>query len=317
MIQIRKSGCIAVAMLLALALVPMPASAQDNPNSKRPFTYDPGRHASAADHYAALKAAAGDPATPAYDKLPDWKGLWTRDIAAEGFSVRPREKRTGVGYQTEIQMKLTPEYQARYDKMIADFKAGKGDWDPLSFCLPAGYPRWHVEPFLKEFVVRPEETWLINEQQSEVRRIYTDGRAHLPEDIAFPTWTGDSIGFWRGQTLVIWTKGVKANIYQRQQPEHSDKVETIEEWTKIEPRTMEVRMTIYDSEALREPFPLIRYYYGVDDDGGNLRLAMWSCNENNPNVRTADGSTDVRLPGEADYRPPVTDAAVPSAIEKR
>ena len=253
---------------------------------------------------------------PAWEDLPDWSGLWTRNLGEEGFSVRPAEPRTGVGYQTELGMDLTPEYQARYDQMIEDFESGKGDFDPLTWCLPAGYPRWHVEPFLKEFFVRPDMTLLINEQQSEVRRIYTDGRGHVPEDLAYPMWTGNSIGFWDDDTLVIWTNNVKANIYQRQQPEHSAELETVEEWTEIEEGVMEVKMTIYDPPALEEPFPLVRYYYQQSDQGGDLRVAMWSCNENQNWVRTEDGSTNLVLPGEAGYEQPVGESVTPTTIER-
>lgn len=306
------SGLSTFALLMAV-IWPSAILAQ-GAQPERPFVYDPGHYATAEAHYNALKSAAGEAAKPSLEVLPDWTGLWTRNLGAEGFSTRPGEKRTGVGYQTEITMKLTPEYQAKYDQMIADFKAGKGDFDPLTLCLPAGYPRWHVEPFLREFVVRPEQTLLINEQQSEVRRVYTDGRGHLPEDLAYPMWTGDSIGFWRGQTLVIWTNNNKAGIYQRQQPEYSDAVETVEEWTQIEDGVMEVKMTIYDEKALQEPFPLIRYFYRVDDQGGDLRIALWNCNENQNVVRTEAGNSDFVLPGEEGYKIPVSNAATPEAL---
>lgn len=297
------------------SIVPVTFGQEAAAPAARPYVYDYGNYKTAEDYYTARKAAADAAAAPAkWEALPDWTGLWTRNIAEEGFSTRPGEKRTGVGYQTEIEMKLTPEYQRRYDKTIADFKAGKGDFDPLTLCLPAGYPRWHVEPFLKEFIVRPEMTLLINEQQSEVRRIYTDGRPHLSADETFPMWEGDSIGFWDGATLVIWTNSNKGGIYQRQQPEYSDAVETVEEWTEIEPGVMEVKMTIFDEKALQEPFPLVRYFYRTSDEGGSIRVSLWNCNENQNVVRTEAGNSDFVLPGEDGYKPPVGNEATPEAL---
>src|SRR4029077_20643771 len=145
--------------------------------------------------------------------------------------------------------KLTPEYQAKFKKKLADQKQGI-EWDHLSYCLPAGFPRWITEPFLREFVVRPEEVWWINEQQSEVRRIYTDGRGHVPEDEAYPLWEGDSIGFWDGDTLIINTKNRRAAQYQRQQPDHSDQASTVERMRKIGPDTIEDIVDVYDPLAL-------------------------------------------------------------------
>ena len=99
-------------------------------------------------------------------------------------------------------------------------------------------PRWIVEPFLKEFVVTPGQTWLINEMQNEIRRVYTDGRDHPSEADAYPLWEGDSIGFWDGDKLVIHTSQMRAGQYQRIQPFYTEQVETVEIWEKTDPTTM-------------------------------------------------------------------------------
>ena len=105
--------------------------------------------------------------------------------------------------------KLTPEYQARLEKRIEDVKQGI-EWDPISTCAPPGHPRWLTEPFLREFIVTPDQTWLINEMVNDIRRIYTDGRDHVPEDDRYPLYNGDSIGFWDGDKLVIHTNQLMA-----------------------------------------------------------------------------------------------------------
>ena len=75
--------------------------------------------------------------------------------------------------------KLTPEYERRLNEKLARIKHDI-EYEPLSAGDPAGMPRWMTEPFLKDFAVTPQQTWLINEMANEVRRIYTDGRAHTP-----------------------------------------------------------------------------------------------------------------------------------------
>ena len=42
----------------------------------------------------------------------------------------------------------------------ADRRTG-GEYDPISDCRPPGTPRWFTEPFLHEFIVTPDQTWLI------------------------------------------------------------------------------------------------------------------------------------------------------------
>ena len=60
-----------------------------------------------------------------------------------------------------------------------------------------------------EFVVRPEQTWILTENGPNVLRIYTDGRPHPAPDDRWPTYTGDSVGKWEGDTLVFTTLSTK------------------------------------------------------------------------------------------------------------
>ena len=115
------------------------------------------------------------------------------------------------------------------------------EWDPISTCAPPGMPRWLTEPFLREFIVTPEQTWLINEMVNDIRRIYTDGRDHMPEADRYPLYNGDSIGFWDGDRLVIHTNQLQAGIYQRAHPDYTEQVETVEIWHKVDPKTLRRR----------------------------------------------------------------------------
>ena len=127
--------------------------------------------------------------------------------------------------------KLTPEYQAKLEKRVADVKRGI-EWDPISTCAPPGHPRWLTEPFLREFVPTPNQTWLINEMVNDIRRVYTDGRDHVPAEDRYPLYNGDSIGFWDGDRLVVHTNQLQGGIYQRSNPDYTDQVETVEIWQR-------------------------------------------------------------------------------------
>jgi len=240
-----------------------------------------------------LKQKAGGGTRMTWDKLPDWTGIWTR---ADGTRFDPK-----VPNYDPTTAKLTPEYQVRFQKKLADQKKGI-EWDSLSYCLPAGFPRWLTEPFLREFIVRPEEVWWITEQQSEVRRIYTDGRGHVPEDEAYALWEGDSIGFWDGDTLVVHTINNKEGQYNRGQPDYSDKVSVVEKIRKVNANTIEDDITVYDPLSLMEPWHVTNRFVRVTTP--NLRINMWSCEENNNVIKTPDGATQFILKGERGYRDP-------------
>jgi hypothetical protein len=253
------------------------------------------QYATSWEEFQALKEQAHGGTKMTWSQLPDWTGIWSRERSA-GLKFDPAQKT-----QQATTAVVTPAYQAKLAKKLGDFKRGV-EWDQLSFCLPAGYPRWLTEPFLREFVLRPEESWLINEQVEEIRRIYTDGRGHIPEDEAYPLWEGDSIGFWNGDTLVIHTNHVKKGQYQRLQPDYSDKTTTVEQWRKVGPNLIEDVVDVYDPEGLAEPWHVTQRYERVTTP--DLRIAYWSCEENNNVVQTPDGGTQFNLPGEKGYKDP-------------
>jgi hypothetical protein len=255
------------------------------------------QYATSWEEYLALKAQASGGTKMSWQKLPDWTGLWTRE---EGVGLKFDASQKTQSATTAV---MTPANKASHLKKLADFKKGI-EWDQLSFCLPAGYPRWLAEPFLKEFVLRPEQTWLMNEQLSETRRVYTDGRGHIPEDEAYPMWEGDSIGFWNGDTLVVHTNNLKHGQYQRLQPDYSDKTTTVEQWRKVGPDMIEDVLDIYDPVGLAKPWHVVQRYERVKTP--DLRIAFWSCEENNNVVKGADGATQFLLPGEKGYKDPNT-----------
>ena len=257
-------------------------------------------YASSWAEFQALRAKAHGGQKKTFADLPDWSGIWEREVIP-GYPFDPNQPKGGPA--TAV---LTPEFQARYEKKVADAKRGV-EWDNLSYCLPAGMPRWLTEPRLREFIVRPETVWLTTEQQSEVRRVYTDGRGHVPDDEAFPLWEGDSIGFWDGDTLVVHTKNMRAGQYQRRQPDYTDQVSTVERIRKIDAQTIEDIVTVYDPPALVKPWRVVNHYIKVDEGAQkDLRINMWSCNENNNVVKDESGTTNFILPGEAGYKNPST-----------
>ena len=246
-------------------------------------------HKTAAELYRSLSEEAKGGQHPASNGLPNWSGVYSRP-ANKGFTFDPDQPDGGLPTA-----KLTPEYQAKLLKRIEDVKRGI-EWDPISTCSPPGHPRWLTEPFLREFIVTPDQTLLINEMVNDIRRIYTDGRSHVPEADRFPIPDGDSIGFWDGPKLVIHTNQLQAGIYQRSNPDYSNQVETVEIWKKMDEKTMGVDVWVYDPPSLVEPWYVKQTYVKLDDPDKSLRIRYWNCGENPNNsvIQTKDGSTEFR-----------------------
>jgi hypothetical protein len=233
------------------------------------------------------QAKGGQPLN--WTSLPDWRGVYTRAPVA-GFAFDPETPEGGVPTA-----KLTPEYEERMRKRIEGVKQGI-EWDPISTCAPPGHPRWLTEPFLREFVVTPDQTWLVNEMVNDIRRIYTDGRDHVPAADRYPLYNGDSIGFWDGDRLVIHTNQLRSGIYQRAHPDYTDQVETVEVWYKADTKTLRADVWVYDPPALVEPWFTRQSYLKLDDADKSLRIRYWNCGENQNNTvfQTQEGSTQFR-----------------------
>ena len=291
-------GAAALLVVMTAALV-WSARAEDPAQRKARMIELGLQHKTAADLYRALEQAAGVSRRLPSNRMPDWSGVYTR--ARGGITFDP-DQRPG----TMPTAKLTPEYQDRLVKRIELVKQGV-EWDPISACAPPGHPRWLTEPFLREFIVTPNQTWLINEMVNDIRRVYTDGRGHVAEADRYPLYNGDSIGFWDGARLVIHTNQLQAGIYQRRNPDYTDAVETVEIWEKTSDKLIEVDVWVYDPPALVEPWYTRQSYSRLDDPDRSLRIRYWNCaeNQNNAVFKTEDGATqfqDLTFTGQDDAK---------------
>jgi hypothetical protein len=244
----------------------------------------------AGDMYSFLEKKADGGDTLTWEDMNkaeyDWSGIFTR--TGGGLSFDPEIK------AGENSAKLTQEGAAARQKKIDLMAAIGGEYDPISDCRPPGFPRWATEPFLHEFIVTPGQTWLVNEMVNDVRRVYTDGRPHTAPEDAYPTWNGDTIGFWDGDILVTHTTYLMEGQYQRgTQPNYSDQVEVVERWRKVDPVTLEADYWIFDPVNLAEPWYTRQSWTELENDDHLLRIRYWDCRENSNNnvIETEDGNS--------------------------
>ena len=204
----------------------------------------------------------------AFASLPNWSGLWMPigglifDLATadpKGHAIPQPGDREYPPYKAEWEAK----YKARLDRALAGYFT-----DAITSCLPHGMPRLMGGiPGPLEFVVTPEMTFILWEYGSQHRRIYTDGRGHLPEEERFPTWSGHSIGHWQGDTLVVDTVGMRDDTpYDRSGAPHSDQVHLIERIRLVDKDTLENNMMIEDPIAFTKPWNVVRRYRRIPSD---------------------------------------------------
>jgi hypothetical protein len=248
------------------------------------------RFATSEELYAALKEAAdgGTPLKWSQLNLPawDWSGVYTRTKG--GLQFDP-----DLGRGERSSARLTPGGQQALDTKAEHLARTGGEYDPISDCRPPGTPRWLTEPFLHEYVVTAGQTWLINEMVNDIRRVYTDRRAHTPDDESYATWNGDTIGFWNGEMLITHTKDLMSGQYQRGvQPNYSEQTTLVERWRKVDSKTLQADVWVFDPVNLAHPWYTRQSWTKLTNDDSSLRLRYWDCRENpNNEIITTDQGT--------------------------
>jgi hypothetical protein len=215
------------------------------------------------------------------EKLPDWGGLW---------AVQFQRRVAGAPAPEQIQPK--GKYKEDLEKERAYQDAHHGE--PLrevSYCAPPGTPGiMSVGQYPFEFLFTPGRVTILAEAYTGERRIYTDGRSHLPPDEIEPSFFGDSIGHWEGDTLVVNTIGIKTTT-QIAGVGHSDKL-VVDERIHLDPANKDVlidEITSTDPEALEKPYhQTVRYARHRDWD-----MQEYIC-ENDRNTIAPDGTVNFK-----------------------
>jgi hypothetical protein len=115
---------------------------------------------------------------------------------------------------------------------------------------------------------------ILFENQRVFRIIYTDGRSH-PKDVD-PTWFGDSVGIYKGDTLVVDTVGLNDRTWlDTAGHEHSDQLHIVEHFQKLDNNIIKWTATFEDPKFFTEPWsitlPITRQ---------NTEIMSYSCEEN-------------------------------------
>jgi hypothetical protein len=229
-----------------------------------------------------------------FDKLPDWSGVWSM----MGGTVFDRATQTGKGGSVDKGVREHPPYNEAYEKIYAEHLALRDADrypDVITNCgVPVGFPRILNLPDAYEFVVRPDEFYIIAENGGNTMRVYTDGRKLPARADTWGTYTGVSVGHWEGDTLVWETIGLKGDrdndsILDRTGAVLSDQAKITTRMRKINDTTLEAKMVIEDPKALTKPWTVTKQFRKGKP---GLFLYDYGCAENQRNpVDTKTGKT--------------------------
>ena len=141
--------------------------------------------------------------------------------------------------------------------------AGGIGFTPRSSCMPAGVPAFMLFPVVEPifFVQSPKVVLMMFAGDAQIRHIYLDvpHSAH-PK----PSWYGESVGYYEGDTLVIDTIGFNDKTYvDNFRTPHSDKLHVVERW-KLGDQTMRVTFTVEDPDTFNEAWTATYSFHRIE-----------------------------------------------------
>ncbi|HEX4278102.1 MAG TPA: hypothetical protein VHZ74_22265 [Bryobacteraceae bacterium] len=235
-----------------------------------------------------LAKRAPAPPTPAdwaaLGKLPAFTGVWEIPLGPPARGAAPR---TGRGRAAPTPPSLTPEYAAKAQELAKT--AAKAEDNLSANCLPPGMPGIMGQPYPIEVLMTPGQVTIVVEAYTQVRHIYTDGRA-LPED-PDPSFDGTSTGHWEGDTLVVESVGFEQVPRGISFP-YSDKMKIVERFKLSDPDTLNIETTIQDPVALTKPYPMGNRIFKRHR---SWTISEYVCEENNRNFVDDKGKAGINL----------------------
>ena len=245
----------------------------------------------ATEHYQAWLKEANGGTKHTKTSIPDWSGRWVPRGGGFGGGPDPA---------SDVARMLTPQYQEYF---VQDMKAATEGrtWAPNAFCLPNGFfPTLAAD----EFIVTPNQVWTLaaGNGWNSTRWIYTDGSGHTPEDLQFPKWAGESIGFWNGDTLIVHTNQIKG--WKGGLVEYTDDLETVERYRRVGDR-IEAEITLYDPEVFVRPVYAKLNFERDRKTGPENRPLYSTCSDTNgpsPKIFMDEkGLLNEHIPGDAGF----------------
>jgi hypothetical protein len=220
------------------------------------------------------------------DGKPDLSGVWQGGNGRRG-SWEEANSGLGVGGigsdpdapsnpASQQVVKEPAPYQPWAAERVLKAYNRRGIDDPAGLCLPLGIPRIAlVGLFPIQIVQTPTQIVMLYEYMSVFRVIPL--RASHPDDLV-PTYMGDSIARWEGDTLVVDTVSFNDKTWLTSTGTfHSDALHVTERYTRVDKDQITYDVTMEDPKVLTAPWTIHSTLMLRD----GTRLREYVCAENN------------------------------------
>jgi hypothetical protein len=238
----RLAYCVANAgvVLFLMCMAVLPATTQDEKASPP---------APAKAKTQAVPKGGPAPRTP--DGHPDLSGVWFPGTAG-GFTFNPALRKQFDAKETpEEPPPFQPWAAAKIKAMTTtDYELGRASVN----CLPRGVPgMFLIDPYPFQLIQTPGLFAQLDELNNNWRVVHTDGRPHSSDPD--PSFDGDEVGHWDGDTLVIDVIGIDERTWNNFTGWfHSDQEHVIERISRPSMNYLVYQVTIEDPKVLSKPW---------------------------------------------------------------
>src|SRR6478735_6218712 len=275
---------ISLAVGAALACVPAMAQSssdgfgQGQPEVVRPLTPIPPERLEqmVPKHPGYLGALAPENIAKPRPAAPfDVTGTWFVDLS-KGFADYmfgpPYPKFYAAGREALIEQ---PKAQAR----------GETYRDAIGQCYPPGMPMLMTRVWPHAFIQLPTAIYVISGFNNSVRTIFLDGREHSDPDLVVPSYNGESIGHWEGDTLVVHTTYFEID----NQFELTERIKLVNDG-----KTMEVEYILVDPTMWQGDWRSTKRYNRADHTDINEANCILQYNANLPGTNLGSETAEER-----------------------
>ncbi len=214
-----------------------------------------------------------------------WISIGTDYVAVPGgpqpvtFDAAHRYVPNGSGEQPTFRVadlsnpNLTDFAKAELKKSNDMVLSGFAMYARESRCWMTGVPTYVLNPAQPTFILQePTKITMMWQMDQQVRHVYLD----VPHSAnPKPSWYGESVGHYEGDTLVVDTIGQNTKTFiDNYRTPHSDKLHVVERFHLVEAgEKLQADITIEDPAALKQPLHVIHQWRKIQGPMTESRCA--------------------------------------------
>ena len=237
----------------------------------------PQQRATASSRTAAPRAADGKPDfTGVWQGASNRRGSWEEANSGLGVGGTGKDP-TAPANPASQQVITTPApYQPWAAAKVLESFNKRGIDDPAALCLPPGLPRLYLVGLFPIEIVQTPRTIVFMYEYMNVFRTVRIGASHPPDLV--PTYLGDSVARWDGDTLVVDVTGFNDKTWLTGTGTfHSEDLHLTERFTRVDKDQINYEVTMEDPKVLTGPWT-IRTTMMLRE---GTRVQEYVCAENN------------------------------------